>query len=69
MTAWDHKQCKCKICATKELKAGEEVEVFDSISAGKTHIFIFHRIPYAKARDYLTITSEVRERIIRIGID
>jgi hypothetical protein len=67
MTAWDHKQCKCKICAEK--KTGEEVEVFNSISAGKTHVFNFHRVPYAKAREYLTITSGEKERIIRIGID
>ena len=67
MVAWDHKQCKCKICEEKAKCNGEPIDVFNSISEGKTHVFIFHRIAYAKAREYLILTSGQKEKIIRIG--
>jgi hypothetical protein len=69
MVAWDHKQCKCKLCSeAAKNNGGKEVQIFDSVSMGKTHLFHVHRIPYAKARDYLELTSENKEKIIKLGV-
>ena len=55
MVVWVHKKCQCKICKEEN---GESA-IFNSITEGKTHMFIFHRIPISKAREYLEIAAPV----------
>lgn len=51
--SWDQKKCICKICKEKSNGRGEEVDVFRTIHEGKRHLYLFHQIPFGKARGYL----------------
>ena len=54
MGSYETKKCICKLCKEQNNgNNGDEQQVFPSIHEGKRHVYLFHRIPFVKGRDYL----------------